>query len=151
MSKYRVVIGHSRIRQVFVALFILLCNVPVWLLSSDTYSVVWFFQCVLSAGLIILAWQRSLESQPEHVISIEDTGTWTKLNDHHDSVWRISRGSRVSSLLLWVELTPLGPSGSNKRQWLWVFPDSVNQLDYRRLCRIIIRSQSDIKEVSDFG
>jgi hypothetical protein len=77
---------------------------------------------------------------------------WTSLNEKDNNVWKIASGSRVSSFLLWVELVPQGQRLSMRNKWLWVFPDSVNQVDYRRLSRIIIRrQQTDSEETPSYG
>jgi hypothetical protein len=100
---------------------------------------------------VVLAWQQIKERQVEKVVSIEDNGAWIPLNESDVNIWQVAAGSRVSTFLLWIELTPRSLSKKTKSQWLWVFRDSVNQQDFRRLSRIIIRSQRIAKEVSHYG
>ena len=141
MSKYRIIITPSLLGKRISCALILASLVPVWLVKSDVYTALWFAQCLLSFSLVVFAWQQRRKPTTVEIVSVEDNGSWTELNGTLPKVWKVSKGSRVSRLMLWVELSPLIPMADNKSKWLWVFSDSVSTRDFRRLSRVIVRIQ----------
>lgn len=141
MLKYRVIISPSSIEKRFVAILILSCLIPVWLVKSEGMTILWYFQWLLSLCLIVFACQRWRKRSVENTVLIEEEGLWSSLNEDKPRSWKISDGSRVSRFILWVELSPLIPIAGKKSTWLWIFPDSVSKKDFRRLSRIIVRKQ----------
>jgi hypothetical protein len=138
-----------------VTLAILIHIVPVWLVPSNAYSVLWFFQSLLSLGLVAYAFQESAKLQQaskENIVLVEDNGNWYSLDANEAVAWRMSNRSRVSPFLLWINLTPEHPFSNDRCQWLWVFRDSVSKADFRRLSRIIIGNQAmTIEEKIHYG
>ena len=119
---------------------------PVWLIESPLFTLLWIAQCFLSLCLVVFAIQQWLKPQDEEVALVEETGLWTRLDAESSNAWKISGGSRVSSLMLWVELSPLMPLDNEKSRWCWIFSDAVSKKDFRRLSRIIIRQQRSHEE-----
>jgi hypothetical protein len=120
-----------------VFLTVLLHLVPVWLVSSDLFSALWYFQCLLSLGLILYAIKTGTKQQQEGIFLVQENGDWASLDTDETELWQVSSRSRISSFLLWIELIPQPSLGQVKSQWLWIFPDAVSQADFRRLSRII--------------
>ena len=139
-------------RQALVSLFVLMSLIPVWLVVSDWYSTVWFFQCFLTIVLVVLAKKLGTKREPNSVVLLEDNGQWSQLDNDSSGLWEVSSGSRASAIMLWIELSSKNLSGKAKKKWLWIFYDAVSPADYRRISRIVVRRQEMMKdEASHYG
>lgn len=146
MSKYRIEIKPSKYHGYFILVFYAFCagSVGLWQPKES----VW--QLLLQALLVIALmggayynWTQYHRHNRLRIVMLSDVGEWLYLDDDKQSYWQMTRYCRISTLLLWVNLSPKLSSPTDSGDWLWIFRDQVSEQDYRRLCRIIIRQQSE--------
>lgn len=145
MSKYRLTLSASRLFRLGHSAFFLISLVAVWLPKQDVLHDQVLWQTVLCV-LIFCLWYREIrriQCDPRYgecTWLVDERGHFASL---HPAVLQrqISRNSRVTPFLLWLELyDALSPS---RRHWKWVFRDQLDEQGFRRLSRIIHKIQSE--------
>ena len=77
--------------------------------------------------------------QMQHPVIFSEDGEWLETNIDDQIDWRITDKSRVSSLLIFVNL--ISSVNARHSKWYLVFKDQVTEQDFRRLCRAVIYQQ----------
>jgi hypothetical protein len=109
----------------------------------------WMVQLLLSAGVLWLVVSgkpfESLEKaeqaeQAEKELVLSDTGDVQLLVDGELTAFKLSPTSVSSDWFCYLVLVPAGlfAAGKNKRR-LWVFRDGVDEVSFRRFCRVVHR------------
>lgn len=135
--------GQSRYRLCVQLTLVMLCVFAVlsWQPGHVAWQGVWQF-CLLVL-LLLWAWRHWHSSkQDDAVISLSETGQWSELSAPEQvQQWQITRHSRVSSLLIWLQLLPTLSGEKTEPRWLWVYRDQLPERDFRRLAKIVVRCQ----------
>ncbi len=139
MSKYKLSARPSNaaryliLAATVISLFILIAWPPV---------IHWVWRLTVLLGVAWLA-INAIKAPMHWQASVSDEGDWQFLKQQGQAPlarfrgrWQICPQSRLTFLCIWVRLAAVGRDDS---QWLWVFPDSLDEDSYRRLARIVIR------------
>jgi hypothetical protein len=146
VSKYRIEIKPSKYHGYFILVFYAFCagSVGLWQPRENLWQLLLQALLVIALmGGIYYNWRQYYRNNILRIVMLSDTGEWLYLDDDNQSYWQMTRQCRISNLLLWINLSPKLTSPSVSGCWLWIFRDQVTEQDYRRLCRIIIRQQSE--------
>lgn len=143
VSKYRIETHYSVFRQRAVLAVHVLILLSVWLWQPDSFSYQQAVQWSLSL-LCAVSLTRWLSRTPaERIFTVSEEGDWQwGLPGQTERL--LAPQSRVTA---WVLLICLQDklSGSVAER-LMLFRDQLSEQNYRRLCRIILRRQSNPKE-----
>lgn len=125
-------------------LIVVLVVISIWAWQPGIFAWQAQLQAVLTAAVILLGgwqWHKIRSQQRNRIAAVSEQGDWLYLDDDSDQLLQISRSSRVSGPLIWLNLHPRtdGPVRGESRQWL--FRDQVGDDNFRRLCRIVIQRQ----------
>lgn len=113
----------------------------MWLWQPDIHEYQYIVQFTLSAVFCFRIFVEYNKKCVSYIVSVSEKGDWQWLDAESDIAYVVSSQSRISSFMLWLNLT--SKINPNQSRWYWVHKDSVSEQDYRRLCRIIRRQQSD--------
>lgn len=123
-----------------------LCVGSVFNWQSGVFPMQFLMQLSVIATLLwvgVRHWNRLVHSSRNRVVMLSDNGEWLYLDQESENNWQIGGRSRISNLLLWVELIPKIAGQNSRNSWLWIFRDQVTEQNYRRLCRVIIRQKQE--------
>ncbi|NQZ09174.1 MAG: hypothetical protein HRT35_18610 [Algicola sp.] len=142
MSEYKITVQSSRHQYWLGKSFLLLCGLSIWLWPSMV-SWQWVVQLLLSAGCVWLVVSGKFIDEPEKAeqqLVLSDTGEVQLLVDGELTPFKLSPVSVTSDWFCYLVLVPHGlfGAGQNKRRF-WVFRDGVDEVSFRRLCRVIHR------------
>jgi hypothetical protein len=88
-----------------------------------------------------LLWHVSLLNRSfiNQVMLLCETGQCQLEHMQKANQWMICKDSRCSTWLIWLRLQSV--SEPNDYVWIWVFRDQVAEGDFRRISRVVQRSQ----------
>ncbi|MBN7827493.1 protein YgfX [Bowmanella dokdonensis] len=135
MSKYRIETQPSKYRQRLIGGTFSLLLASLWLWQPQSLPGQVWIQIVLSMVLLWMAVRIAAKASPSRVFSISEEGQWQWL-DAQEETMQVNPASRITSWMLWIRLES---NVSNRRNWVWIYRDSVQYADFRRLCRILQR------------
>ena len=142
MSKYRIEFKASRQRYYYLVAFYCLLFVSIfsWQPNIILYQfwIQLFFAILVLSGAVF-AVQHNGKYNQAFVAVVSQQGDWTYLSQQDDTSWQFTQRSRLTSWVLWINLS--SKIGVGKSRWHWIFRDQVSEQDYRRLCRCILYQQ----------
>lgn len=142
MSKYRILLSQSRYK---VAVVIATHCFFVWSVFQWQAAVLQFqgvLQIVSSTVILCsLLWHlnHSESGVYGHVLVLCESARCEFEFRHKINQWEISADSRSSTWLIWLKFRSV--TEPSECFWLWVFRDQVTDDDFRRISRVVLRSQ----------
>lgn len=141
MSKYRIELRPSRLLVVFQLLtyFILVCSVFSWQPNVIPNQISVQAVIVAATSFFIFRGIRQNFKRQSPIVIFSQQGQWLEINGLQQTSWQVTKGSRVTSLVLFLHLVSSIDLKKSKRSL--IFKDQINERDYRRLCRTIFYQQ----------
>jgi hypothetical protein len=146
VSKYRVEFKSSQLLLVLQLLsyVVLVLSVLYW--QSEIVQYEFIFQIIVLSIVTILMFKSILHSKRKKrlptIFSVE--GEWIESNIYSQVSWKITDKSRVSQLILFINL--ISPLNTHKSKWYLLFKDQINECDFRRISRAIVYQQQKSKD-----
>lgn len=146
MSKYRVEFKSSQLLLILQLLsyVVLVLSVLYW--QSEIVKYEFIFQIIVLSIVTILMFKSILDAKRQKrlptIFSLE--GEWIESNIYSQESWKITDKSRVSQLILFINL--ISPLNTHKRKWYLLFKDQINERDFRRISRAIVYQQQKSKD-----
>lgn len=142
MSKYRIVFSQSRYKVAVVVSShcFIVWSVFQWQASALQFQNV--FQVGLGVAVLSsMLWHLIQSNCQEHaqVMVLCETGQCELEHMQRLNQWEICADSRGSAWLIWLKLRSVSEPADCF--WLWVFRDQVIDDDFRRISRVVLRSQ----------
>lgn len=133
-NAFRITIKCSRYRQVFLISMTGLILVSVWVWQQHVLQYQLLIQLLLS--LVLIAWcaQQLAYNEAEKVLTLKESGELKWLQPPDDTPWQVASESRFNRYLMWLKLHN---SILQKQQNVLIFNDSVSDVHWRHLCRIV--------------
>ena len=119
----------------------LVLSVVAW--QSNVFNYQGLLQALLIFVISVIASQSIRLSYKKVLPTVVFTelGDWLEIHGPTQENWKLTAGSRVTELVLFVHL--VSPLNSKSSQWRLIFKDQTNEQDFRRLCRAIIFQQQN--------
>jgi hypothetical protein len=141
VSKYRVEFKSSRLQLVFQLLTYLVFVLSVFSWQPDIIKYQLLLQILVGYCITFLVFKSVLHSRRQAQVPVifSVRGEWVESSVDGQTSWTITAKSRVSNLLLFVQL--ISPVNTRHSKWCLIYKDQVTERDFRRLCRAIIYQQ----------
>ncbi len=143
VSKYRIETQSSVDRQRAVLAIHVLILLSIWLWQPHSFSYQQFVQWALSllCGVSLIRWL--IRPPAEYIFSVSEEGDW-QWGQPDQPPRLLAPQSRVTGWVLLICLQDKLSGATAER--LLLFRDQLSEQNYRRLCRIILRRQSNPQE-----
>ncbi|WP_226992220.1 protein YgfX [Aliiglaciecola lipolytica] len=147
MSKYRICISQSRIWIWVQISWISFLITSFWSWKAFTIPAQLTIQW-LATGLTLLIgchWIIKVKHAfKPRIMNLDPTGQISWLCEDQENLWVISSKSKICGSFVCLHL--LSDFVCTPNKYLWLAKDQINERDFRRICRTILRCQHEPKE-----